>query len=154
RRTRRRPGDAGRCPLHGPCFHVSVSCARRGAPAERRSASGEMLSRRRRFMAGERRRREGRGRGARTRPKPGLRLGGRYELVSLLGRGGYSEVWEAADTKGDGVVAVKLLDDRDPRALARVRGELAILRLRQIPGVVRLLDEGVSEEIPFLVMEL
>src|SRR4051812_16118012 len=81
-------------------------------------------------------------------------VAGRYTLVSLLGRGGHGEVWEAQDELGGERVALKLFP-RDFRAqAARVRREVSALRLLRVPGVVRLLDEGIDQDRPFVVMDL
>ncbi|APR76174.1 serine/threonine protein kinase [Minicystis rosea] len=87
-------------------------------------------------------------------PKPGLIVGYRYALRSRLGRGGHGEVWEAEDRIGGGLVAVKLLRDGRQEAPSRLGSEVSILRLHQIPGVVRLLDESAGEPLPFIVLEL
>ncbi|WP_437779749.1 protein kinase domain-containing protein [Sorangium sp. So ce1097] len=84
---------------------------------------------------------------------PASTIAGRYRLERLLGRGGNGEVWEAHDTLTDDRVAVKLLGDGLGAQAARVRREVAALRLLRLPGVVRLLDEGVDAGGAFLVME-
>lgn len=78
----------------------------------------------------------------------------RYELLERLGRGGFGEVWRARDHVAREDVAVKLMD-RDLIAYPlRVRREVAALRRLRVPGVVRLLDEGVEGSWIFLVMEV
>ncbi|HZF48303.1 MAG TPA: serine/threonine-protein kinase, partial [Polyangiaceae bacterium] len=86
-------------------------------------------------------------------PLEGRVIAGRYELRALLGRGAHGEVWEALDSLARESVAVKLLRPRAGAQAARVRREVAALRLLRLPGVVRLLDEGVDEGRVFLVME-
>ncbi|WP_437970622.1 serine/threonine-protein kinase [Sorangium sp. So ce260] len=78
---------------------------------------------------------------------------GRHELIRLLGRGGHGEVWEARDRLTGEVVAVKLLGRGFGAEPSRVRREVALLRLLRLPGVVRLLDEGLDDGCPYLVME-
>src|SRR5579883_739740 len=85
-------------------------------------------------------------------PREGRRIAGRYVLERLLGRGGQAEVWSAADRITGSRVAVKLLGEG--ASPARARREIATLRLLRLPGVVRLLDEGVDDERGFVVMEL
>ncbi|MET9106291.1 serine/threonine-protein kinase [Streptomyces zhihengii] len=84
-------------------------------------------------------------------------LAGRYELETLLGRGGMGEVWAARDRRIMRLVAVKLLrqvhDDDDSLAMffreARTAGGLSH------PGVVAVHDLGEhTDGTPFLVMEL
>ena len=107
-----------------------------------------------------------------TRPEPGRQravdpagtrgpgmLAGRYELLDIIGRGGFGVVHRALDVLTGDVVAVKLLRELSPLDLRRLRREIASLRLLRIPGVVRLLDEGEVTDGPtdferYLVMEL
>jgi hypothetical protein len=78
-------------------------------------------------------------------------LGGRYQLGANLGSGGHGHVYEAVDTVLGHEVAVKLFQkDCDP---ARIRREIGVLRLLRVPGVVRFLDEGQHDGVPYLVME-
>ncbi|XXX76127.1 protein kinase [Sorangium sp. So ce134] len=81
-------------------------------------------------------------------------IAGRYQLLTRLGEGGHGEVWEAQDPVGRERVAVKLLRDAAGPDAARVRREVAALRMLRCPGVVQLLDEGIDQGRPFLVMEL
>jgi hypothetical protein len=90
-------------------------------------------------------------------PPPDLRAGhliaGRYHLLARLGRGGHGEVWRAFDRLTGGLVAIKILRRGSADAVARACREVAALRLLRLPGVVRLVDEGIEDEHPFLVME-
>lgn len=81
-------------------------------------------------------------------------LGGRYALLSLVGRGGYGEVWCARDRITDDLVAVKVVEASGLARAPQARREIASLRMVQFPGVVRLLDEGIDGGDAFLVMEL
>jgi hypothetical protein len=77
----------------------------------------------------------------------------RYRLVDMLGHGGYGQVWEADDLLAGGTVALKLFSAEVGTMGARICREVASLRLLRVPGVVRLLDEGLEDGRLFLVME-
>jgi hypothetical protein len=82
-------------------------------------------------------------------------VAGRYVLEQLIGRGGQGEVWCATDRITGDRVGLKLLDRRgEDTSAARARREVATLRILRVPGVVRLLDEGVDGERAFVVMDL
>lgn len=81
------------------------------------------------------------------------RIAGRYALRAPLGRGAHGEVWEAHDELLGETVAVKLLALGSREDEARVRREVSVLRLLDLPGVVRLFDEGIEGETLFVVME-
>lgn len=77
----------------------------------------------------------------------GAVLGGRWELVELLGRGGQSTVYRARDQQGGEDVAVKvLLPNTDPQSVERmVREASAMSQLAGTTAAVRVFDQ-VSEE--------
>jgi serine/threonine-protein kinase len=88
------------------------------------------------------------------------RLGGRYELGHVLGRGGMAEVYLAQDTRLGRTVAVKTLRAdlaRDPSFQARFRREAQSAASLNHPAIVAVYDtgedyiDGVS--IPYIVME-
>jgi tetratricopeptide (TPR) repeat protein/tRNA A-37 threonylcarbamoyl transferase component Bud32 len=77
---------------------------------------------------------------------------GPYEVVSELGRGGMGVVYRARSVSGDDV-AVKILHENDETALARFERERRILGLfTSRDGFVPLMDAGMSEKGPYLVM--
>jgi serine/threonine protein kinase len=84
-----------------------------------------------------------------TRPR---RLAGRYVLGDLLGRGGMADVHRAYDELLERPVAVKLL--RDVAGTDRFRSEARILGRLTHPGLVTVLDAGVTDGVPWLVLEL
>ncbi len=89
-----------------------------------------------------------------TEPVARRAVGGRYQLLAQIGVGGHGEVWSAHDALSGAEVAVKLMKSAARSAYSpRVRGEIAALRLLHVPGVVRLLDEGVEDDKVFVVME-
>jgi hypothetical protein len=80
----------------------------------------------------------------------------RYLLERVIGVGGMAVVHEAADTRLDRQVAVKLLRDSAGDDTDRVRfvSEARLLARLGHPGLVRVLDAGIDEHRPFLVLEL
>ncbi|MBW8807059.1 MAG: Stk1 family PASTA domain-containing Ser/Thr kinase [Catenulisporales bacterium] len=88
------------------------------------------------------------------------RLGGRYELGAVLGRGGMAEVFMARDTRLGRTVAVKTLRadlSRDPTFQARFRREAQSAASLNHPAIVAIYDTGEDFEngvsVPYIVME-
>jgi tetratricopeptide (TPR) repeat protein len=81
---------------------------------------------------------------------------GRYRLLSLLGRGGGGEVFEAEDPDLDRRVALKLIriDEGAGRAAARLVREAKVLAQLSHPNVVTVLDVGYQDDYVFIAMEL
>jgi len=84
-------------------------------------------------------------------------LAGRYRLDRQLGKGGMGSVWLAEHLTLNSWVAVKLMD---PSIASTVEGAERFKREAQAAAslrsahVVQVLDYGVHEDTPFLVMEL
>lgn len=85
---------------------------------------------------------------------PATDLAGHYRLEQLLGHGGMSDVYRAADTTGGPPVAVKLVRSTDPEFARRLTQEAAAVARLDHPGLVRVLDTGVHDGRPYLIMEL
>src|SRR5512139_1027796 len=88
--------------------------------------------------------------------EPGTRLGSRYRVVGLLGRGGMGEVYRADDLELGQSVALKFLPERVARNaadLARLRAEVRTARQVAHPNVCRTYDIAEAEGQVFLVME-
>ena len=90
-------------------------------------------------------------------------LGGRYELGSLLGRGGMAQVRRARDIRLGRQVAVKLLRTDlagDPTFQARFRREAQASAGLNHPNIVAVYDTGEEPDpatavsVPYIVMEL
>ncbi|NUR61762.1 MAG: Stk1 family PASTA domain-containing Ser/Thr kinase, partial [Catenulispora sp.] len=88
------------------------------------------------------------------------RLGDRYELGAVLGRGGMAEVFMARDTRLGRTVAVKTLRadlSRDPTFQARFRREAQSAASLNHPAIVAIYDTGEDFEngvsVPYIVME-
>lgn len=85
-----------------------------------------------------------------------VKLGDRYVLGGLIGRGGMAEVYRAHDRVLGRTVAVKVMravaaGDEDR---ARFADEARMLAQLSHPGLVTVLDAATCEDEPYLVMEL
>ena len=84
-------------------------------------------------------------------------LSGKYRLERELGRGGMGSVWLAQHLTLRSPVAIKLIDAEiasKPEALSRFLREAQAAAALRSPHVVQILDHGVDEGVPFIVMEL
>ncbi len=86
----------------------------------------------------------------------GDRLGDRYEIRSVIGQGPVGVVYGALDREVEVEVAVKLVTPKllqtdDERAAFRREGRVA--RGLSHPNIVRLYEEGLDGERPYLVMQ-
>jgi predicted Ser/Thr protein kinase len=87
---------------------------------------------------------------------PGTLLGGRYRILTLLGRGGMGEVYRAMDLTLGQSVALKFLPEEaasNQRLLERFHGEVRVARMVSHPNVCRVYDIGQIEGMPFISME-
>lgn len=87
----------------------------------------------------------------------GVIIGGRFRIISRLGRGGMGEVYRADDLALGAPVALKFLPARyasDPSRLARLRAEVRLARQVSHPNVCRLFDIGSASGSHFITMEL
>jgi hypothetical protein len=87
--------------------------------------------------------------------QPGVRIGA-WAIVRLIGRGGMGEVYEVqrADGQFEQRAALKLTRREAVRLLDRFNAERQILARLDHPGLVRLLDGGMSPDgRPYAVME-
>lgn len=92
-------------------------------------------------------------------------LSGRYELGTLVGRGGMADVYKGTDTRLGRTVAVKLLRPdlaRDPQFQARFKREAQSVAALNHPSIVAIFDTGEhavhdgsedSVRVPYIVME-
>src|SRR5271165_2204152 len=86
----------------------------------------------------------------------GTLLGGRYRILTLLGRGGMGEVYRAMDLTLGQSVALKFLPEeasRNQHLLERFHGEVRVARVVSHPNVCRVYDIGEIEGMPFISME-
>jgi serine/threonine protein kinase len=84
-------------------------------------------------------------------------LSGKYRLERELGRGGMGAVWLAQHLTLHSPVAIKLIEETvatNPEALSRFLREAQAAASLRSPHVVQILDHGVDNGVPFIVMEL
>ncbi|HMB53890.1 MAG TPA: protein kinase [Thermoanaerobaculia bacterium] len=87
---------------------------------------------------------------------PGAVVGGRFEILSVIGAGGMGVVYKARDRELGDVVAVKMLRPDlagDVTHVTRLRDELRLARRITHPNVLRTFDLGEVGGIPFISME-
>ena len=83
-------------------------------------------------------------------------LGGRYELLQLLGEGGMGAVYKAADREVDRIVALKVIRPEmasNPEILARFKQELLLSSRVTHHNVIRIYDLGEAQGAKFITME-
>lgn len=82
---------------------------------------------------------------------------GKYEILSILGKGGMGIVYKARDPLIDRTVAIKTIHSRelgdDERLLARLRMEARSAGRLLHPNIVTVFDFGEHENLTYLVME-
>jgi tRNA A-37 threonylcarbamoyl transferase component Bud32 len=88
-------------------------------------------------------------------PRGGV-IAGRYEVLDVLGRGGFAVVYRAFDRELRRQVALKILraDRLTREALGRLRREAALARDAVSANLVRVFDVGSSGDAVFLTMEI
>jgi tetratricopeptide (TPR) repeat protein/TolB-like protein len=87
---------------------------------------------------------------------PGDVLGGRYEILQLLGEGGMGAVYKARDRELDRFVALKLIRPelaQSPAILARFKQELLLAHQVTHKNVIRIYDLGEADGVRFITME-
>ncbi len=88
--------------------------------------------------------------------KTGAILGGRYEILEMLGEGGMGSVFKARDREVDRIVALKVIRSElagSEDILKRFRQELILTRKVTHRNVVRIFDLGVADGLRFISME-
>jgi serine/threonine protein kinase len=83
-----------------------------------------------------------------------MRWFGPFRIERQVGRGGLGAVFRAVDSRSGEAVALKLLPPgNDPLAAQRVAREFSALRQVAHPNIVRALDAGDEDGVPWLAME-
>jgi tetratricopeptide (TPR) repeat protein/predicted Ser/Thr protein kinase len=83
-------------------------------------------------------------------------LGGRYEILQMLGEGGMGAVYKALDRELDRPVALKLIRPElaaNPSILARFKQELLLAHQVTHKNVIRIYDLGDADGVKFISME-
>jgi tetratricopeptide (TPR) repeat protein len=83
-------------------------------------------------------------------------LGGRYEILQLLGEGGMGAVYKATDRELDRFVALKLIRPElasSPAILARFKQELLLAHQVTHKNVIRIYDLSEADGVKFITME-
>ena len=88
--------------------------------------------------------------------QPGDLIGARYEILSILGRGGMGAVYKALDREVGRTVALKLIRPElasDPAMLARFKQELLTSTQVTHRNVIRIYDIADADGLKFITME-
>src|SRR5690349_24207682 len=77
---------------------------------------------------------------------------GNYRLLQLLGRGGFADVYLGKHIHLDTLAAIKVLDAHlSSEGTEQFRNEARIIARLEHPNIVRVLDFGVVDGVPYLV---
>jgi tetratricopeptide (TPR) repeat protein len=79
---------------------------------------------------------------------------GPYRIVGQLGAGGMGVVYQAVHEPSGAPAAVKMVRLRHASYLSSIRREIHALERARHPGVVRILEQGLLEGLPWYAMEL
>src|SRR5260221_2517797 len=87
------------------------------------------------------------------------RIGGRYVIEGVLGRGGMGSVFRVRDTTSDRRLALKRMawldeDGEGDNAQLRFRREFHTMASLKHPRIVEVFDYGVDEDTPYYTLEL
>ncbi|MFB0565873.1 MAG: protein kinase [Candidatus Aminicenantaceae bacterium] len=86
----------------------------------------------------------------------GSTLGGRYQIIEELGKGGMGRVYKAHDTEINEKIAIKLIKPEiavDKKAIERFRNELKFTRKIRHKNVCQMYDLGKHEGAHYITME-
>src|SRR6516225_3117475 len=86
----------------------------------------------------------------------GTVLGGRYQILKLLGMGGMGAVYKARDLEVDRIVGLKVIRPDlagNPAILARFKQELVLARQVTHRNIIRIYDLNEADGVKFITME-
>src|SRR5579884_3191967 len=79
---------------------------------------------------------------------------GNYRLIRLVGRGGFAQVYQGEHVHLQTQAAIKVLQARLSRQdQERFLVEAQIIARLQHPNIIQVLEFGIEESIPYLVMD-
>jgi serine/threonine protein kinase len=84
----------------------------------------------------------------------GRTLGGRYEVVELVGRGGTADIYRGVDKTLKREVAIKVLVDHSKDVNKRFLREAQAMSKLNHPNIVQVYEVGEEDDISYIVMEL
>ena len=87
---------------------------------------------------------------------PGVVLGGRYEILGVLGEGGMGAVYKASDHELGRLVALKVIRPElasDPEILQRFKLEILLASQVTDRNIIRIYDLGDADGVKFITME-
>ncbi|MBB4286280.1 serine/threonine-protein kinase [Roseospira goensis] len=78
---------------------------------------------------------------------------GPYRVVGVLGQGAMGIVYAGIDARTGTAAAIKTVNRKEVSRLRQIRREIRALARLHHPGVVRILDHGVADGLPWYAME-
>ncbi len=90
-----------------------------------------------------------------SRLAPGFVFLGKYEFLRLLGRGGMGEVWKARHIALGSEYAIKFMTlqgGNEAEFAARFQHEAKTAHTVESPYIVKVIDFGIEDRVPYLVM--
>ncbi|MBQ3587280.1 MAG: Stk1 family PASTA domain-containing Ser/Thr kinase, partial [Oscillospiraceae bacterium] len=86
----------------------------------------------------------------------GKKVDGRYDVISLVGVGGMSNVYKAIDTATGNTVAIKFLKQEffeNEELVRRFKNESKAISLLDNPNIIKVIDVNMGEEEKYIVVE-
>lgn len=86
----------------------------------------------------------------------GKRVGSRYDIISLIGSGGMSNIYKATDTASEKIVAVKFLKEEffeNTELVRRFKNESKAIALLNHPNIIKVIDVNIDDKEKYIVVE-